>query len=332
MTTKGKRGSSKPNDFRLIEKYHAASMDAFEKQSFLDTIKNKGIGYYKIGELSHAHHFYKYMSLDFALDCIENNKICFVEPSRWQDKYERRFYEADYSKQTSNKEDCPLLYSTCVTMTRFNEAAWKLYTYGKTGLGATCVEFQINKFRFRRQLVNAASEGDKIYEGEVMYCSQSMIDNIHKREIEEKGSNVPNKYYDKYVKRNEGVSYLNNYMNLLLMKRDAFKHENETRFFIQKNGKENSEKARMIIENDKVFWGETLELDINWIDVIEKVYINAEENSREYKLLSEALKKKLNEKYTDDNEPEKERIWESTLKPSPYFVYGQQLNERLVIE
>ncbi len=332
MTTKGKSSSSKPNDFRLIEKYHAASMDATERQSFIDTIKEKGIGYYKIGDLSHAGYYYKYMSLDYALTCIEKNKISFVEPSRWQDKYERRFYEADYSKQTPNKEDCPLLYSTCVTMTRFNEAAWKLYTYGKIGIGATCVEFQINKFKLRRQLASAVSEGDRIYEGVVKYCSQSMIDNIHKRVIIHKGEEVPNTYYEKYAKREDGLPYLNNYMNLLLMKRNAFKHENETRFFVLKNGKGTSEKSRQIIEKDRVYRGETLDLDIDWIAVIEKVYINAEEESPEYKLLSGALKKKFDETYMDVDESEKKRIWEKRYMPTTYHVYGQQLNERLVIE
>ena len=326
--------SSKPSDFRYIKPYNATSMDPDERQSFKKIIKEKELEYNQVGNLSYASSYFKYLSLDTALLCIENNTIQFVEPSRWQDKYERRFYEADYSSQNVNSEDCPMLFATCMTTTRFNEAAWKLYTYGKTGLGVSCVEFQINKFRFRQQLVKAVEQGDKIYEGVVMYCSQSMINNIHLKEIEEKGSKKPNGHHTKYVTRKNDVPYINNYLNLLLMKRDAFKHENETRFFILKNNTIGSEKSRQKIEGDKVFWGETILLHLDWIDVIDKVYINAEEKSWEYQLLSNALQKKLDEKCSVNPDIIKKRdgIWDNKLKPISYFVYGKALDKPLVME
>lgn len=326
--------SSKPADFRLIKPYNASSMDPDARQLFKKTIRDKKLEYNQVGTLSYVSSFYKYLSLDTALLCIENNTIQFVEPSRWQDKYERRFYEADYSAHTTNPKDIPLLFSTCVTTTRFNEAAWKLYTYGKTGIGVSCVEFQINKFKFRQQLVKAVNDSDRIYEGVVMYCSQSMIDNIHLKEVKVKGVLNTNKSHSRYVERRANVEYLNNYLNLLLMKRDAFKHENETRFFVIKNDRIGSKKAQQRIESDKVYWGETILLNIDWIDIIDKIYINVEEKSWEYQLLSNSLQKKLDEKCKTDSKlcEMKDAIWNNKLKPVPYFVYGKDLGKPLVME
>ena len=192
--------------------------------------------------------------------------------------------------------------------------------------------------------MKAVSELDKIYEGVVMYCSQSMIDNIHLKDIEEKGVKKSNEYHSKYVTRKDDVPYINNYLNLLLMKRDAFKHENETRFFVIKNDKIGLEKAQRTIEGDKVYWGETILLSMDWVDVIDKVYINAKEDSWEYQLLSNALRKKIENAYLNNNslfEDEEEnpfmhekmeQIWNERLKPVPYFVYGEDLDKPLVMD
>lgn len=133
------------------------------------------------------------------------------------------------------------------------------------------------------------------------------------------------------------------------MKRDAFKHENETRFFIVKNDKIGAKKAQQKIEGDKVHWGETILLPMDWVDIIDKVYINADENTREYQLLSNALWQQFEKKYmSNSNAPlwqyiggynidsqkrvEMERIWNERLKPETYHVYGKALDKPLVME
>ena len=300
---------------------------------FKTFLKDKQTEYNQVGRLSYASFFYKYLSLDSALLCIKNSNIRFVEPSRWQDKYERRFYQADYSSQNVDiQKECPLLFATCLTTTRYDEAAWVLYTYNKTGLGATCVEFQINKHKFRLQLAKALETGDRIYEGVVMYCSPTMIDNIHKKKVLEKGVLVDNKYYQKYVARKENLDYLNNYLNLLLMKRDVFKHENETRFFIAKQSKLSSPKIRQNIEGEKVYYGDAITLNIDWLEIIDKVYINAKEDSYEYRLLEDALRANMEAKYKEKTDKERNDIWDKRLKPIPYFVYGEALSTPLIIE
>ena len=348
MTTTKKK-SSKPNDFREIRKYYAAAMKPSEKALFHEELKNNSKKYFQIGNLSNASSFFKYFNLDTALKCLKKGNLQFVEPSRWQDKYERRFYEADYSPQNTKAEECPLLYATCMSTSRFNEAAWQLYTYNKTGLGAFCVEIQINKHKFRQQLAKAINNGDIVYEGVVMYCSPKMINNLHYKKDVEKGCDIENKHYNQYVKRRDGISYINNYLNLLLMKRLDFQHEKETRFFIVKEGKKGDLKAQRIIDDEKVYYGGAVLLDIDWVEVIEKVFVNAKEESLEYELLSDTLRQILEKKFMTFNDAlwqniggrnividpnrraEMEQIWNERLKPETYFVYGEPLEKPLVM-
>lgn len=327
-----RNGVSGSKDFRTILKIDANSFAPDIKRLFKKEVKRKSLEYNRIGKLSTAQYFYKYINLENALKCISNGNLLFSEPSRWQDNYERRFYEADYSSQNIDEAtDCPMLFATCMTTKRFNEAAWVLYTYRKTGLGAFCVEFQLNKQKLRLQLVKALKKNDRIYEGTVMYMSPFVIDNMHRKEID--NDNNPN--YLKYVNKRSGIPYLTNYLNLLLMKRDAFQHENETRFYIAKDSMKGESKSQQDKTDEKVF-GQVHLIDIDWIEIIEKVYVNAKDDSDEYKLLSEALKTKLDEKFKGISDPvliyEKDSIWNKRLKPIPFFVYGEPLAKRLIIE
>ena len=298
-----------------------------DQKTFRALIKDKKVEYNQVGKLSPARFFYKYLRLKGALLCINNGTIQFVEPNTWTDLYESRFYNADYSSQNvDEKEDCPFLYATCLTTKRNNEAAWVLYTYDKTGKDAVCVEFQINKHKFRLQLLKALAEQDKIYEGTVTYKPTFFIDHLHRKQI--LGKDNPS--YMKYCKKKPTIPYLTNYLNLLLMKRDAFDHEHETRFFIVKEDKKDKTKADPKNPDNRCY------PTIDWIEIIEKVYINAKEDSDGYKQLSDALKAKLDEKYVDTTDPaklnEKNQIWGTKLKPIPYFVYGEPSAGRLAIE
>lgn len=65
---------------------------------------------------------YKYMTLETFMTCLYTGTWRFFEPNKWQDKYERRFYCADY--QFPNAEDAaPKLFATCVTRERNGEAS-----------------------------------------------------------------------------------------------------------------------------------------------------------------------------------------------------------------
>ena len=325
MIMPNKNNSSKLSEFREITEYRPSGVFQKEFRSL-----NNYKCYFTVGRLPSSSYFYKYLDLDSALKSINGGNILFSEPSRWQDKYESRFYTADYSNLGIDEtKDCPLLFANCMTTKRNNEAAWVLYTYGKTGSGAYCVEFQINKQKLRMQLLKSLEENDKIYEGVVLYRTEYIINNLHRKQVADKD----NTNYQRFIATKSASSFFANYLNLLLMKRDAFQHENETRFYVLKDKKKGEAKAQLDAYGTP---GQKIFLSIDWIDIIEKVYVNAKEGSEEYNKLSDALKAKLEKKYFGISDPiqldEKNQIWETKLKPVPFFIYDEPNSSRLVIE
>lgn len=178
---------------------------------------------YYIGNREKQMYIYKYMDIETAILCLKNNNIRFVEPTLWQDKYESRFYTADYSKIIKDKKNIiPKLYSCCFTLSKASEAAWRIYSYDKLGLASRCVQFRINKRLFREKLDEYAKKNScKIYEGNINYTlSDFRINHLHL---------VGHYGYNEVFNSDFN---LNNYLSLLLLKRSAFNYENEFRYFI----------------------------------------------------------------------------------------------------
>ena len=65
---------------------------------------------------------YKYMTLETFMTCLYTGTWRFFEPNKWQDKYEIRFYCADYQFPNAH-EAAPKLFATCVTRERNSEAS-----------------------------------------------------------------------------------------------------------------------------------------------------------------------------------------------------------------
>ena len=123
---------------------------------------------------------------------------------------------------------------------------------------------------------------------------------------------------------------IDNYMNLLLLKRTDFRHEQETRFFIVKHQDllDMAEKAtESIVEYSDatgrkvlVQRGALLVLnDIPWLDILKSITINAEVGSLPYLELKNTI-----DSLIDDNEsdPARNAEYKSRLTPIPYLVYG----------
>ena len=114
------------------------------------------------------------------------------------------------------------------------------------------------------------------------------------------------------------------------MKRSDFDHEKETRFFIVKNqdivdeAEKAKEKTVEISDATKrefvVNRGEVMVLrDINWIDILKGITINADSGSLPYKELKKAVDQLIDRKITETvlNDEYKKK-----LTPIPYLVYG----------
>ena len=223
---------------------------------------------YYIGERKKQQYMYKYMDIETAIKCLKGQNVMFVEPTLWPDKYESRFYTANYSKILGESQEVtPRLYACCFTFSRASEAAWKTYSYEKTGIASRCVQFRINKRLFREALNMYSKDNDrKIYEGPIDY---SLADNqINRLHLPSSGY-----LYDSIF--NNNFSF-HSYLSLLLIKRQAFNYENEYRYFIVPNdGK----------ANDRIF------PTIPWNNIIVDVKVDKKCSDLEIEILSTYLKK-----------------------------------------
>lgn len=214
-----------------------------------------------IGERKKNRYMYKYMDIETAILCLKSNSIQFIEPTEWEDKYESRFYTADYSLITTNKSYTPKLYACCFTFSKASEAAWKTYSYNKSGLASRCVQFRINKAKFRK-ILNKYAQGNqcKVYEGPMNYSHTDYIINQLHLSKSKYHALIFNKSFD-----------LSSYLSLLLIKRQAFYYENEYRFFI----------IPKIENNDKAIYP-----IINWSDIIEEINVDKQCSDIEIEILN----------------------------------------------
>ena len=229
------------------------------------------------------------MSLDIALTCLGNTpkegSLRFVEPTKWDDRYEGLFYNCKYTNNSGSLNGSipdPIIYAHCFSTKQDNEAAWKIYTYGKTGLGSICVEFKLNRFKFRSELIKPIIQGYGLYVGKVDYQPQSTIERIYKPRILMAGHWRENPDYEKYF---SGYT-LYNYLNLLLLKREAFSHEEEIRYFI--NPRKTGKKSFVNKKNEFVQKNDPIDVPIDWISLIEEVRIG-KCTDLEYSLLKDRL-------------------------------------------
>ena len=191
---------------------------------------------------------YKYMNLESFICSLYGKSIRFSEPSKWSDRFETRFYCADY-KNVYNKEYAQKLYATCVTRIKNNEAAWKVYARNE-GLSCHCVQLELDIVEFRKQLWKS---GFIIDERNVQYTNEDYILNLHRKNFEHYKD-----YFTPFTK--------DNYIKLLSLKRDAYKHEDEIRFFaIPKE-----DEKRTIEQNN----AESKDITIEWHKVIKCVRVD----------------------------------------------------------
>lgn len=260
--------------------------------------------------------FWKYLDLESALLCLRYGNIRFVEPTRWEDKYEGRFYNADYTHVCSDTNAYPFLYACCMSHKPHNEAAWKVYSYGKTGLGAHCVQFKINRSRFRLELIKNAEDLSCIAEGNVLYCEEDIINSLHEKEIDTTKGKVDNQNHFNFFNSFD----FGKYINLLLLKRDYFIHENETRIFlIPRNAPQEKSKVSGIL------YGIHKDVPIDWGNIIEEVRIDSKCTNLEYELLKEACLKLLPPFDAENGTDEDLRNWQKRrerLTPIRTDIYG----------
>lgn len=288
--------------------------------------------YIIIGDFATGPSYYKYFSLENALLCLDNDTIAFVEPSVWQDAYESLYYEADYSNVTSDDRTHPRVFCTCATNQKHDEPAWRIYS----GDNNVCVQFEIDRPKFRLAILKALVDGDSVYEGTVQYTTQWTIENIGKRQKMDKKTKlmVPNNLYDEFIDNKPPFS-IDNFINLLLLKRKDFAHEQETRFIIvKKEDLDNihdpsTSKAQETRNEESTATGRKVTItrgkpqvlkNINWVEIIKSITINADENTQSYKDLYRAVESMIKRNIKSVSEQNR---YLAKLKPIYYPVYGK---------
>ena len=117
------------------------------------------IAYFRdsIGRLSFSKYrtVYKYMSLEAFILSLYKGAWKFFEPTKWNDRFERRFYCANFSPDKNS--EASKLFATCVTKKQNNEAAWKVYAHG-LGLGAHCVQLELDVAHLREEFDHSSSQ------------------------------------------------------------------------------------------------------------------------------------------------------------------------------
>ena len=228
---------------------------------------------YYLGEGNKNRFIYKYIDLEALIVSLATDTIRFVEPLQWEDRYEARFYNASYANVDNAVGNTPTVLACCFSHEKVNEAAWKIYSHAKAGLGARCVKLKINKKAFRDAIVRM-NAGYRLYEGEVNYDLDGYhIDNLHRRQY-------PNGKPNDLHKEVFGDFDLSSYLSLMLVKRPAFRHEQELRY--------------LMIPQSPVLRGDAVSIDmhIDWNGILNGISVDENCSDTEMEILNHVLRSK----------------------------------------
>lgn len=264
-------------------------------------VKNNNI--YNLGEIPHGDWFYKYMNLEVALLGLEKGKLRFSEPTAWDDEYEGRFYNADYHNVDPSGDKSPFLYACCMTTKAENEAAWQVYQHNGKGLASHCVEFKLNRKILREEIMNHYVDGE-VYVGAVRYMGKGIIDHIHEPilGVEKRKNDYYDAFFNDFSK--------DNYLSLLLLKRSAYEHEVEVRFFVVPfSTKQDKYKGKKVDPQGKPQY---LDVKIDWVRVVDKICVDNDCSDYEIKLLQNKiyslLRKKKKSMKPDEYQKKRDRL------------------------
>lgn len=162
---------------------------------------------------------YRYM--DYTT--MKDRELWFSNPStKWSDPYEKLFLDSKYLLSGNKEDKYPLknrVFCSCLTPVRVSEAAWKVYGYA--------TKFSIDTTRLVQVLEEHTRDYD-IYIGKVNYKSASSL----KRDSVLKLTGLSK---ESFISSDEA------WVRLLLLKRTAFKYEEEIRIILVPKKEQNSE-------------------------------------------------------------------------------------------
>lgn len=128
-----------------------------------------------------------------------------------------------------------------------------------------------------------------------------------------------NPWYDLFFRHFDKKEYL----NLMLLKRDAFEHEQETRIMLVPDTPTMA-KGKKHVKNGKTIYGGHIDVKIDWGKIIKEVRYSDSCTEVEIKLLKDAVRKAVG--FVGDD-----AAWEKDRRcPHCYYIYGKR--ERIMIK
>ena len=136
------------------------------------------------------------------------------------------------------------------------------------------------------------------------------------QDIKKNGTTEENENYNIYFHNFN----INKYIQLLLLKRIAYEHEKELRFFIIPPKAEKKVKTQNL--DDKK--SDALFINIDWLDVLEGVQIDSNCSNYEKSLLKEAIEKLIKQKTNLTEEQRQEAL--KNLKIQEMNIHADSRN------
>lgn len=207
-------------------------------------------------------YLYKTMPLENALKTIRKG-LWFAKPSTWTDPFEKRFYSAKIFRMGKTPINNPIkdrFLCCCMTSIGQSEAHWNTYSREQIG-----IQFQF----YREKLYSFLCALPTKYQIFIGYAQYQKKDEI-------KAPITQNSFLSQSFnhKKNEDLA------KLLLLKRRAFKYEEEIRFIIANGKREEYKQAGIAINSPQK----------NFLDTIYAIKISPNCPKETAALLKEHLK------------------------------------------
>ena len=156
---------------------------------------------------------YKYMPLEYGLKTLDDGQLWFANPVLWTDPFESRFVRAVYP----NNQSFPWknrVFCTCFTTSISSEAHWLIHAGKEMG-----VKLSLEREKFL-MLLRTFPNNWEIYIGKAEYMKTSNIECLSIKDIP----------FREPIPSTDDINNL--CARLLLLKRNAFRYENEIRVII----------------------------------------------------------------------------------------------------
>lgn len=162
-------------------------------------------------------YLYRYVSYQHFVQYVSNSYLAFISPQLWQDPFEKRFLDTDYTRY---KYTQPEIFCMCTTENGIEneDAAWRLY--GNGGDKTLRIKINVDKLLYVLNEYSLIS-GVSIFVGKMNYeFSRKDIEQLHTGENEFYHTQFFYEPFDDH-----------NYLSLMCLKQNAYQYENEVRLF-----------------------------------------------------------------------------------------------------